>query len=112
MLDPISTSNNKNPNKLINPLHSYLGKLLSAWATSLCFQCKLPSRIAGVKKYGFLELGFGSREKKVFGVWFKREEGIWGFGSVQERIRDLGGLVQKEKKGFRGLVQDRGRDFG
>ena len=107
MLDPISTSNNKNPNKLINPLHSYLGKLLSAWATSLCFQCKLPSRIAGVKKYGFLELGFGSREKKVFGVWFKREEGIWGFGSVQERIRDLGGLVQKEKKGFGGFGSKR-----
>ena len=47
------------------------------------------------------DLGFGSREKKGFGAWFKREEGIWGFGSVRERRRDLGGLVQREKKGFR-----------
>ena len=28
-LDPISTSNDKNPNELINPLHSYMGKLIS-----------------------------------------------------------------------------------
>ena len=45
------------------------------------------------------DLGFGSREKNRFGVWFKREEGIWGL--VQEIRRDLGGLVQREKKGFR-----------
>ena len=52
------------------------------------------------------------REKKRFGVWFKREEGIWGFGSVQEKRRDLGGLVQREKKGFRVLIQHRRNDFG
>ena len=50
----------------------------------------------------------------VFGVrvWFKREEGIWGFGSIQESKKDLGGLVQREKKGFRVLIQHRRNDFG
>ena len=58
------------------------------------------------------DLGFGSREKKGFGAWFKREERIWGFGSIQERRRDLGGLVQREKKRFRVLIQHKRRDLG
>ena len=55
-----------------------------------------------MKKYGFLELGFGSGEKIwVFEVrvWFRREEGIWGVW-LKERIRDLGGLIQHRRNDF------------
>ena len=52
-----------------------------------------------MKEYEFLELGFGSKEKKGFE------------GFVQER-RDLGGLVQERKSDLRGLVQKRIRDLG
>ena len=52
------------------------------------------------------DLGFGSREKNRFGVWFKREEGIWGL--VQERRRDLGvWFSSREKKGFGGFGSKR-----
>ena len=52
------------------------------------------------------DLGFGSREKKGFGAWFKREERIWGL--VQERRKDLGvWFDSREKKGFGGFGSKR-----
>ena len=58
-----------------------------------------------------MELGFGSKEKKGFeGFGSKREEWIWGVW-FKERRRDLGGLVEREKKGFRVLIQHRRNDF-
>ena len=65
-----------------------------------------------MNKYGFLELGFGSREKNGFGRFgSKKEEGIWGL--VQERRRDLGvWFGSREKKGFRVLIQHRRKNFG
>ena len=60
-----------------------------------------------MKKYRFLELGFGSREKKGFGGFgSKREEEIWGL--VQERRRNLGvWFGSREKKGFGGFGSKR-----
>ena len=48
-----------------------------------------------MKEYGFLELGFSSKEKK-------------GFEGFVQEIRDLGGLVQKRRRDLRVLFKREG----